>query len=83
MLAWEKKLKEDISRRHDTGFSAKWRHVQLKLFSEIQGQIVGAKREGKKMARRKVENGEKSPWWQCFTGPVPNGRGRSGFWLVP
>ena len=35
------------------------------------------------MARRKVKNSEKSPWGQCLTRPVPNCRGRSGFWLVP
>ena len=35
------------------------------------------------MARRKVKNGEKSPWGQCLTRPVPNGRCRPGFWLVP
>ena len=35
------------------------------------------------MARRKVKNGEKSPWGQCLTTPVLNGRRRSGFWLVP
>ena len=35
------------------------------------------------MARRKAKNGEKSPWEQCLTRPVPNGRRRSGFWLVP
>ena len=35
------------------------------------------------MARRKVKNGEKSPWGQCLTRPVPNGRRRPGFWLVP
>ena len=35
------------------------------------------------MAQRKVKNGEKSPWGQCLTRPVPNGRRRSGFWLVP
>jgi len=28
------------------------------------------------MARRKVKNGEKSPWGQCLTRPVPNGRRR-------
>ena len=54
--------------------------------SETQGQIVG-KREGlngrENVARRKVKNGEKSPWGQCLTRPVPNGRRRSGFWLVP
>ena len=37
----------------------------------------------KNVARRKVKNGEKSPWGQCLTRPVPNGRRRSGFWLVP
>ena len=30
---------------------------------------------------RKVKNGEKSPWGQCLTTPVPNGRRHSGFWL--
>ena len=35
------------------------------------------------MARRKVMNGEKSPWGQRLTRPVPNGRRRSGIWLVP
>ena len=32
---------------------------------------------------RKVKNGEKSSWGQCLTTPVPNGRRRSDFWLVP
>ena len=54
--------------------------------SETQGQIVGA-REGlngrENIARRKVKNGEKSPWGQCLTRPVPNDRRRSDFWLVP
>ena len=35
------------------------------------------------MGQRKVKNGEKSPWAQCLTRPVPNGRRRSDFWLVP
>ena len=54
--------------------------------SETQGQIVGVRESlngRKNMARRKVKNGEKSPWGQCLTRPVPNGRRRSGFWLVP
>ena len=34
------------------------------------------------MARRKVKNGEKSPWGQCLTRPVPNGR-RSLLFFVP
>ena len=34
------------------------------------------------MARRKVKNGEESAWGQSFNRPVPNGRGRSGFWVV-
>ena len=42
-----------------------------------------SKRAEKYMARRKVKNGEKSPWGQCLTRPVPNGHRRSGFWLVP
>ena len=37
----------------------------------------------KNMARRIVKNGEKSPWGQCLTRPVPNCRRRSGFWSVP
>ena len=51
---------------------------------ETQGQIVGARESltgRKNMARRKVKNGEKSPWGQCLTRPVPNGRRRSAFWL--
>ena len=35
------------------------------------------------IARRKVKNGQKNPWGQCLTRPVPNCRGRSGFRLVP
>ena len=53
--------------------------------SETQGQMVGARESlnGRKyMARRKVMNGEKSPWGQSLTRPVPNGRRRSNFWLV-
>ena len=51
-----------------------------------QGQIVGVRESlngCENMARRKVKNGEKSPWGQCLTRPVPNGRRRPGFWLVP
>ena len=33
----------------------------------------------KNVARRKVKNGEKSPWRQCLTRLVSNGRRRSGF----
>ena len=53
--------------------------------SETQGQIVGARESlngRKNMARRKVKDGEKSPWGQCLTRPVPNGRCCSGFWFV-
>ena len=51
---------------------------------ETQGQIVGPRERlngRKNMARRKAKNGEKSPWGQCLTRPVPNGRRRSAFWL--
>ena len=54
--------------------------------SETQGQIVGARESlngRENMARRKVKNGEKSPWGQCLTRPVPNSHCRSDFWLVP
>ena len=50
--------------------------------SETQGQIVVARESlnrRKNTARRKVENGEKSPWGQ----KVPNSRRPSDFWLVP
>ena len=50
--------------------------------SETQGQIVGARESlngRKNKARRKEKNGEKSPWGQCLTRPVPNGRRRSVF----
>ena len=58
--------------------------VNLRPSSETKGQIVGARESlngRKNMARRKVKNGEKSPWGQCLTRPVPNGRRRSAFWL--
>ena len=57
--------------------------------SETQGQIVGARESlnGRKniygTKKSWVKNGEKSPWGQCLTRSVPNGRRRSGFWLVP
>ena len=54
--------------------------------SETQGQINGARKSQngwKNMARRKVQNGEKSPWGQCLTRPVPNSPRHSGFGLVP
>ena len=50
--------------------------------SKTHGQIMGARKSlnrRKNMARRKVKNGEKSPWGQCLTRPVPNGRRRSAF----
>ena len=60
--------------------------ISLMSSSETQGQIVGVRESLNKwenMARRKVKNSEKSPWGQCLTRPVPNGRHRSVFWLVP
>ena len=53
--------------------------------SETQEQIVGVRRSlngWKNMARRKLKNGEKCPWGQCLTRPVPNGHSRSDCWLV-
>ena len=43
----------------------------------------GKSKRAENMARRKVKNCEKSSRGQCLTRPVPNGRSRSGFWLVP
>ena len=54
--------------------------------SETQQQIVGTRESlngRKNVVQRKVKDGEKSPWGQCLTRPVPNGRCSSGFWLVP
>ena len=62
-------------------FCMKWACISS---SETQGQIVGAteRLNGREnMARRKVKNGEKSPWGQCLTRPVSNGHHRSAFWL--
>ena len=39
----------------------------------------GKSKRAENMARRKVKNGEKSPWGQCLTRQVPNGRRRSAF----
>ena len=50
--------------------------------SETHGQMVGAREsldKRKNMAQRKVKNGEQSPWGQCLTRPVPNGRRRADF----
>ena len=58
--------------------------IEKESSSETQGQIVRAMESLnglKNMARRKVKNGEESPWGQCLIRPVPNGRRRSAFWL--
>ena len=63
-----------------------WVAILVDSSSETQGQIVGARESlngQENMAQRKVKNGEKSPWGQCLTRPVPNGRHCSDFWLVP
>ena len=39
----------------------------------------GKSKRAENMARRKVKNGEKSPWGQCLIRLVPNGRRRSDF----
>ena len=61
--------------------------VRVTASSETRSRGGGGARESlngrENMARRKVKNGEKSPWGQCLTRPFPNGRRRSGFWLVP
>ena len=68
---------------------AYWKQMQGNLYSrwepssETQGQIVGARESlnrRKIWRKRQVKNGQKSPWGQCLTRPVPNGRRRSGFW---
>ena len=54
--------------------------------SETQGQIVEAReslRGRKSMARRKVKNGEKSPWGQCLTRPMSYSSRRSLLFFVP
>ena len=63
-----------------------WERVRTEAYyipsSETQGQIVEARESlngRENMARRKVKNGEKSPWEQCLTRPVPNGRRRPAF----
>ena len=51
-----------------------WVNLGVGTSSETQGQIVGTRESlngRKNMARRKVKNGEKSPWGQCLTRPVP------------
>ena len=56
--------------------------LELQASSETQGQIKGARESlngRKNVARRKVKNGKKSPWGQCLTRQVPNGRRCSGF----
>ena len=50
-------------------------HLQIKIHKKTGGKIY--------TERKKVKNVEKSPWGQCLTRLVPNGRPRSGFSLVP
>ena len=45
----------------------------------VSGDGEKSKTGEKEFGRRKVKNEEKSPWGQGFKGPVPNGRGSSGF----
>ena len=45
----------------------------------VSGDGEKSKTGEKKFGRRKVKNEEKSPWGQCFNGPVPNGQASSGF----
>ena len=72
---------------HNLLISSKIFANMLHLILGDPGADSGDERKSKRaeiyMARRKVKNGEKSPWGQCLTRPVPNGRRRSGFWLVP
>ena len=70
-------------------FSKRWRgqNDPSVIFKPIFGDPgadsggKGKSKRQKNMARRKVKNGKKSPWGQCLTRPVPNGRRRSAFWL--
>ena len=73
-----------IQQIHDHTGPQQWQYIESKSNPslETQGQIVGTREslKGRKnVARRKVKNGEKSPWGQCLTRTVPNGRRRSGF----
>ena len=43
------------------------------------GADNGGEGKSKRAGKYKVKNGEKSPWGQCLTRPVPNGCRRSGF----
>ena len=73
-----------IARDQKSDFNSTSFQSSPKTSPETQGQIVGARESlngRKNMARRKVKNGEKSPWGHCLTRPVPNGRRRSAFWL--
>ena len=49
----------------------------------VSGAGKKSKRAWRKFGRRKVKKAKKSPWGQGFNGPVPNGLGSPGFWLVP
>ena len=56
--------------------------INLIILGDAGADILGARESingRKNMARRKVKKDEKSPWGQCITRPVPNGRRRSDF----
>ena len=92
---WEKFISSSLPARLMEEFPASKVHLQpatqlsVKFLSRRhprrpRGQIVGASLNRRKnIARRKVKYGKKSPWGQCLTRIVPNGRRLSGFWLVP
>ena len=45
----------------------------------VSGDGEKSKTGDKKFRRRKVKNAKKSPWGECFNGPVPDGQASSGF----
>ena len=57
----------------------KYLEDQSQRILEDPGADNGGEGKSKRVEKYKVKNGEKSPWGQCLTRPVPNGLRRSGF----
>ena len=70
-----RQMKKQNSRLVNFVMESRLASAHISSSSEREGQIVGTRESlngPKNLARRKVKNGEKSPWGQCLTRLVSN-----------
>ena len=74
-----------LSRAYESCFACRISNLIDRCFGLILGDPgadsggEGKSKRLEKYGTKKSKNGEKSPWGQCLTRPVPNGRRQSGF----